>query len=325
MKDVFTQNAVPNPALLLAPMEGVTGPVFRELIDQIGGMDLVATEFVRITSGRQGVKPFERFTTPLQIQLMSCEAKTLKESIVHLKAKEVLFEHDWLDLNVGCPSKRVTSHGAGSALLLTPKVLLNISSAMREAHPEGKLSIKTRLGYNSEEDFAEILRVLADCPLDFVTIHARSKAAKYEGPIHFDKLAQAVETLPYPVIGNGDIWTPEDARSMLKNTGVRGLMCGRGAIANPFLFLDIRHGSPVDPVARRDALLEFARELLYKLEARDRKRGQHIGVFKEFAGWLSQNLLIGRDFFVKIKRLTSYSEIAQALSAIRLSTTELPF
>ena len=305
ISDIFTEQGFPSsPLLFLAPMEGITSFEFRETLYRFAPPDFVATEFIRITGKKHSVKTLQRHNgIPLQIQFMASDENALTKSILFLKLKGVLQEDDWIDLNVGCPSRKVNSRGAGAALLLEPKKLLSLLHSLRSVHT-GPLSMKTRIGYQGEEDFPAILEYLKEAPIDFLTLHARSKCAQYSGPIHYDCLAQAAESLHYPVIGNGDIWTAQDAMRMLQRTGVRGIMCGRGAIRNPFLFRQIQGGPP----ATRQELAEFLFSLLAAFEASPHR---YVGRFKEFAGWFSQNELIGRAFFEQVKRLETLPQIEE--------------
>ncbi|MCI5065086.1 tRNA-dihydrouridine synthase family protein [bacterium] len=309
-----------SPLLLLAPMEGLTNFHMRELLLEIGGMDIVATEFIRITSAKQTLAPILRHDhrTPLQIQLMASESEALSGVIVHLKKKGILRDDDWIDLNVGCPSRKVNASGAGAALLKTPKKLSLMLTEMRRVHPDGKLSLKTRLGYNSSEDFPALLSVLQDTPIDLITLHARTRCDGYDpDALEYDKLALAVEMLPYPVIGNGEIFTPHRAKEMLSTTGVAGVMCGRGAMMNPYLFQDIRdHLRPSpqqpEPHHRRAELYAFALAYLTHLQAEEAKHHRsRVGPYKEFATWFSKNPLIGPSYFQGIKRAKDTAEIAR--------------
>lgn len=310
-----------SPLLMLAPMEGLTNFGMRELLISQGSIDVVATEFVRITSARQRIAPFQRHTsTPLQIQFMASDIGAIRGVIENLKTREILFEDDWIDLNVGCPSRRVNSRGAGAALLLEPEKLMLMICQMREVHETGLLSMKTRLGYNSSEEFPRILECLKGAPLDLITIHARSKCTAYDpNSLQIDKLKQAAEELPYPVIGNGDVTTPEAATRML-STGVSGVMCGRGALINPYLFCEIRaalegRASDFDDKDLTPSLWQFALSYLHYLQGKEHAENSNsqIGSFKEFATWLSRNPYIGRNFFDEIKRMSSLKEIENFL------------
>jgi tRNA-dihydrouridine synthase len=313
MPDIFTKHGISSdPIIMLAPMEGVTNAIFRDLICQLGGVDFVATEFVRITGERQRLTPFHHpphDETRLQIQLMACDANTLRNCISFLKSRGQLQDNDWLDLNVGCPSKKVNARGAGAALLKEPEKLLEIIAAMRSVHP-GPLSIKTRPAFSSLDEYPPLLSALQEAPLDFITIHARPKVCGHSGPVHFEALKEAVQALPYPVIGNGEIWCPEDAFHMIERTGVRGVMCGRGAIRDPLLLTDIASLAHRPPLNRKTELAQFVRTLAerYTLYSEGSKKN-YIGTFKEFAGWVSKNPLVGREYFEHIKRSSSLKEI----------------
>ena len=309
MSDIFSKHGINAPVLMLAPMEGITNHIFRNLIIKNGGLNFVATEFVRITTSRQKIKGFNRHSVPLQIQVMSARPNELAACLKFLKDREVLFDDDWVDLNVGCPSKRVNASGAGAALLLEPDKLIKMAECMRKVH-SGPLSIKTRVGYQSDENYSVILSALARCPIDFVSIHARTKCAGYSEPVNLKYLSQAVESLPFPVIGNGDIWTVEDAITMLNETGVRGLMCGRGAVSNPFLLSTLAKtlkGESVE-VSKAD-LTNFFFKLLEAYKKADCEKEKRVGVFKEFSTWFCRHPLIGRELFQQIKRSQTYDEL----------------
>ncbi len=318
MLDIFSKYGIVKPedkVLCLAPMEGVTNRIFRELLLKHSHADIVATEFIRITSERQRVRPFPVHRVPLQIQIMGKDKKLIVGSLKFLKSEGLISNDSWIDLNVGCPSKRVTSKGAGSALLLEPKKLLDIVEEIRVDHP-GPLSIKTRIGFQDAEEYPAILEVLKKAPLDFISIHGRTKCGQYSEPVNLLALKQAVETLPYPVIGNGDIWEVKDAIEMINITGVRGVMCGRGVMRNPFLMEEIKGYFQNLPLKsdgeRRENLFHFFFKLIDCYRNHENKKRNFTGAIKEFSVWFSRNSLIGREFFDAIKRLQNLEEIRNA-------------
>ncbi len=300
------------PALMLAPMEGITNRYFRDEICRVSDVDIVATEFIRITSSKQKIKPFPTHLVPLQVQFMASDPDMLRDSIVFVKDKGLLNEESLIDLNVGCPSKRVNARGAGAALLCEPKKLKDMICKIRDIH-SGPLSVKTRVGYQSDEDYPNILSMLKDCPIDFISIHARTKKDGYTAPVNLVYLKKAVETLPYPVIGNGEIWTAIDAIKMIKETGVAGVMCGRGAVSNPFIFSEIRasldSNLPKIEFSKKD-LINFTINLFTKYQSVKKETGKrYIGCAKENCVWLSRNPKLGPSFFQSIKRMSNIDEI----------------
>ena len=307
----------PSPLLMLAPMEGLTNGGIRQLILDIGGVDTVATEFIRITSPNQRIKPIHRHDTGLlQIQFMASEPETLARLIRMLRKRGVITSRDWIDINVGCPSRKVNAHGAGAALLKEPDKLSRMVCETRAAHPDGRLSMKTRIGYDSSSDFSMLLKTFSQLPLDLLTIHARTKKGSYDPEaLQLRPLHQAATTLPYPVVGNGDIFSVEEAIRML-DTGVAGIMCGRGVMVNPFLFRDLREflnsgELSIQEDERVSLLSAFALDYLSYLKEQETKTktGSKVGAFKEFSTWFSRNSLIGRQFFDAIKRLSSLADI----------------
>ena len=313
-RDIFGEHKIGDSFIrMLAPMEGVTNALFREEILALGGADIVATEFLRITGERQGVAPIARHDlAPLQIQLMSPHALTLVHCIEHLYDNEILRRDDWLDLNVGCPSKRVNSRGAGAALLKVPEQLIAIISAVRAVHP-GVLSVKTRVGFDSDENYSELLAALAGAPLDFITIHARTRCDAYSQPANWEYLSQAVKTLPFPVIGNGDVFSVQQAAALRDRTNVRGVMCGRGVLINPFLLRDIKEGlTDPDPQERRTELIDFFFSLLAKYRAKELQSQRRLtGPVKEFCVWFSRNEFLPAGLFTTLKRARTLDEVAE--------------
>jgi len=294
--------------LFLAPMEGITNQIYRDLIIEIGGVDIVATEFIRISQENQRIKQIDRPKVPIQIQFMASCPKTITKCIENLKKQEIILDDDWIDFNIGCPSKKVNSKGAGAALLLEPNKIIEITKNIRSIHSK-MFSVKTRLGFQNDENFEDILDAFNNCPIDFITIHARTRCGGYTEPVNLKKLSLAAKTLNYPVIGNGDVFTKEAASEMMQ-TGVRGIMIGRGAIQNPFIFKDITYDIKINKEERIVELLNFALLLMDTyLKKYERTPQKPVGRYKEFSIWFSRNPLVGLEYFHSIKRETSLFEI----------------
>lgn len=152
-----------------------------------------------------------------------------------------------INLNVGCPSPLVNRHGAGAALLRDLPRLREICLALREALPEGRFSIKCRLGWASAEEFPGVLDVLAEAQPDMLMVHARTRKALYGGEVQREAVAPAVARMRCPVLANGDITTPEHAAAWQAHTHPAGYMCGRGVVRNPYLLNTLRGGAPATP------------------------------------------------------------------------------
>ena len=144
-----------------------------------------------------------------------------------------------IDLNLGCPAPIVYRKCAGGGLLREPERIDAILGALRDA-VQIKFTVKTRLGFASAEEFDRLLPIFARHSLDALTVHARTVAQLYRLPVHYDRIRQAVETMPCPVIANGHVYSAAQAQELLARTGARGLMIGRGVIRSPWLFNQIR-------------------------------------------------------------------------------------
>ena len=144
-----------------------------------------------------------------------------------------------IDLNLGCPAPIVYRKCAGGGLLREPERIDAILGALRDA-VQIKFTVKTRLGFASVDEFDRLLSIFAKHSLDALTVHARTVAQMYRLPVHYDRIRQAVETMPCPVIANGHVHSAAQAQELLARTGARGLMIGRGVIRSPWLFNQIR-------------------------------------------------------------------------------------
>jgi tRNA-dihydrouridine synthase B len=236
--------------LILAPMAGVTNLPFR-LIARESGAALVFTETVSAKGLVQGghrtwelleSSPVEQ---PLAYQLFGSDPAVLGEATRMLVDRGARF----VDLNLGCPVKKFIRNGAGSALLRQPARVGEIVRAMRRAHPDGPLSVKVRLGWDAGEITApEVVRVAEAEGVDFATVHGRTRAQQYRGRADRGRMREVVEAVRMPVFANGDVTQARDALDLLRDTGAAGVMIGRGALTNPWVFaqtLELSRGHKV--------------------------------------------------------------------------------
>jgi nifR3 family TIM-barrel protein len=249
--------------LVLAPMAGVSNLPFR-LIAREAGAALVFTETVSATGlVRGGPKSWRLVEStpreqPLAYQLFGAEVETLAEATRMLADRGAAF----IDLNLGCPVKKFICRGAGSALMKTPARVAPIVAAMRAAIPHGVLSVKMRLGWSSESITApEVACVAQEEGADFVSVHGRTRAQQYSGEADRGRIAEVVSAVRIPVLANGDITQAQQALDMLRQTGAAGVMIGRGAMSNPWIFsqvVELAEGRPLPrpSPAQRASLVE---------------------------------------------------------------------
>lgn len=229
------------PRLFLAPMEGVGDRPFRKALAEVGGFDEACTEFIRVPvnahveSLAKVYDPHELGLTPLAAQIMGQDPNLCAFMGQELEKRGALR----IELNCGCPSNTVTGKGAGSSLLKDPDLLYKIAHALVNACSV-PVSIKMRAGYDDTVLFNDNLKAAEASGACFITLHARTKKDGYLAPANWDLIAQAKSLLSIPVIGNGDIKSPQCAQKMLSQTRCDALMIGRAACADPFIFHKIK-------------------------------------------------------------------------------------
>jgi tRNA-dihydrouridine synthase B len=286
-----------NPGLILAPMEGVTDITFRRLVRSIGGCGLTVTEFIPAHGLHYDVKraremaEFDEEERPVSIQVYGRDAKLLA------KAAAIVEElgADIVDLNMGCPSKKVCAHSGGSALMKEPDKVREIVSAMRAAVTI-PFTVKMRSGWDpTDKNAPEIAHICQEEGAEAVAIHWRTREDKYGGIRELDTIATVKQRLGIPVIANGDIVDWPSARDTLAYTGCDGLMIGRGAIKNPWVFREIQRGFSgesdleVALVERKDVLLDYFAEI----RSRFRNDRGALGRFKKISNYFTRGLPMG--------------------------------
>ena len=231
----------PEPLLALAPMQDVTDLPFWRLMTDYGGADVYYTEYFRVHPTSNIEKDILLSVTenptgrPVIAQMIGNDIPSLVRTAKELQQHAVVA----VDLNLGCPAPIVYRKCAGGGLLREPKRIDAILGALREAVGI-KFTVKTRLGFDSPDVFEELLPIFAKHSLDLLTVHGRTVAEMYRTEVHYDYIARAVEAMPCPVVANGNVHSARSAEAILAHTKARGLMIGRGAIRNPWIFEQIR-------------------------------------------------------------------------------------
>jgi len=222
----------------LAPMSGVSNPALRLLCRELGA-GLVVTEFTNIhavVAREADIHNFIEFSEkerPLAIQLFGSDLEALKRAI---KIVEPYF--DIIDYNMGCPADHITQQMACSALLQHPDLTREIFKTMRAATKK-PVTVKIRAGVTKPDKWQAIARIAEEEGLDMITFHPRTVKEGYSGTSNWALIKELKQMVSIPVVGNGDIRTPEDAKRMLDETGCDYVMIGREAMSNPFLFTQI--------------------------------------------------------------------------------------
>jgi tRNA-dihydrouridine synthase B len=231
-----------SPATILAPMAGVTDTVFRRFIRNLGGCGLIMTEFTSadgvLRAKDKKAKRYLHFYEdehPISAQLFGSDPKVMADA-AHI-VEDLGF--DLVDLNLGCPAKKVVKCNGGSGLLRDLPRIRGIFEAVRAA-VRIPFTVKFRAGWNDDEIVCvELAKMAEDCGLCAVALHARTREQGYSGQAQWNWIAAVKDAVGIPVIGNGDIRTPEDACAMIAQTGCDAVMIGRAAPSNPWIFRQI--------------------------------------------------------------------------------------
>lgn len=294
------------PPLILAPMAGVTDRDFRLIVRRIGGVGLVTMEFISskaIVSGNRRTAELMHFCDeerPLGIQIYGSDAATMAE------AARVVEElgADVCDINMGCPANKVLKGCAGAALMGDLDLAEDIVSSVRKAISI-PLTVKFRLGLDaSRQNYLDLGRVCEANGAAAVALHARTARQMFSGEADWSHIAELKAALGIPVIGNGDVATAEDALRMLRSTGCDGVMIGRAATKNPWLFRQIEArlsgGAVPEPTLadRRDLILSH-----FRMVAERENSTFALHKLRKFTGWYTHGLHNGRHLRLAINQL----------------------
>jgi tRNA-dihydrouridine synthase len=301
----------PAPLLALAPMQDVTDLPFWRLMAAYGGADVYYTEYFRVhaTSNLEPwiVDAIEKNPTgrPIVAQMIGNDIPSLLRTVQQLQQLPVAA----IDLNLGCPAPVVYRKCAGGGLLREPQRVDAILGALRQA-VQVKFTVKTRLGFDSAAGFDDLLAIFARHSLDLLTVHGRTVAEMYRSTVHYDYIARAAAALPCPVLANGNVHSAANAAAVLALTGARGLMIGRGAIRNPWLFTQIRQHQRGEAlfVPRGRDVLGYVRELYCLTTPPAGRAATQVQKMKRYMNHLGLGVEPTGRFLHEIRRVASEAD-----------------
>lgn len=294
------------PVLALAPMQDVTNLAFWRVIARYGGPDVYWTEYFRVHETSRLEKWILESVTenatgrPVIAQMIGNDIPSLVRSARELQQ----FPIAAVDLNLGCPAPVVYRKCAGGGLLRDPNRIDGILGALREA-VRIPFTVKTRIGFDSADAFERVLPLFAKHAIDLLTVHGRTVTQMYRPGVRYDLIAEASRVLTCPVLANGDIDSAETARKVLEKTGVSGLMIGRGAIRNPWLFQQIRQRQAGEPIfyPTGSQVLEYVRELWHSQVSPESSDAAQTQRLKKFMNFIGEGVAPG--FLHEIRRVQS--------------------
>ena len=287
---------MPREAVLLAPMEDVTDPAFRLMCKQFGA-DMVYTEFVSADALIRSVSKTEQklrisqAERPVAIQIYGRDVPTMVEAAQIVEQAQP----DVLDINFGCPVKRVAGKGAGAGMLQNIPLMLEITRAVVDA-VKVPVTVKTRLGWDeSHKIIVDLAEQLQDCGIQALTIHGRTRSQMYTGEADWTLIGEVKNNprMHIPIIGNGDITTPQRARECFDRYGVDGIMIGRASFGRPWVFKEVKHylttGDELPPLAAEWRLNVLRQQVDDSVRLLDERRGilhvrRHLAATPVFKG-----------------------------------------
>lgn len=245
--------------LILAPMDGITDKPFRGLCRQLGSA-MVVTEFINALDVIQGNQrylkrlAFDPAQRPISLQILGDQPERMLEAAQNLVET---VQPDILDINLGCQSKNVTARGAGAALLKTPDKIAEIFDLLTR-HFTIPVTGKIRLGWDDKHmNYLAVARIIQDHGGAMVAVHGRTRQQAYRGKAYWTPIREIKPAVQIPVIGNGDVSTLEDVHRMKNDTGCDGVMIGRAAVANPWIFSGLNRSQVPNDLVHKTILQHF--------------------------------------------------------------------
>jgi tRNA-dihydrouridine synthase B len=297
------------PLTALAPMQDVTTLQFMRVIDRYGGPEVYWTEYFRVHGDSRPEKWILDSITknptgkPVVAQLIGNDIPALVRNARLLQKFPVAA----IDLNLGCPAPVVYRKCAGGGLLRDPQKIDAILGALRDAVTI-PFTVKTRIGFESAAEFDALLPLFAKHPIDLLTIHARTVTQMYRPGVRYDLIAHAAKEMRCPVLLNGNVFSAAQAKQLLAETKVRGLMIGRGAIRNPWLFEQIRaelRGEKIKLPSGRE-VLAYIRELWDNEITPGVRESAQVMRMKKFTNFIGEG--ISGKFLFEIRRVATTTD-----------------
>ena len=304
---------------ILGPMAGVTDLPFRLLCREQGAgllcMEMVSAKAImynnRNTEQLLTIHPDER---PVSLQLFGSDPKIMSEMAKRIEGRPFAI----LDINMGCPVPKVVKNGEGSALMKEPKLVYEIVSAVVKAI--GKpVTVKIRKGFDDEHvNAVEIARIIEEAGAAAVAVHGRTREQYYSGKADWDIIRQVKEAVSIPVIGNGDVTSPERAEELVRRTGCDGVMIARGAQGNPWIFSEMISYEETGVVPPRPGKEELKEMMLRHARLQLEYKGEYSGIreMRKHVAWYTKGIPGAARLREKINAVESLGELENLLTSL---------
>jgi tRNA-dihydrouridine synthase B len=308
-----------DPPLALAPMAEVTDTYYRSLIKELGGVGLVVSEFIsaegltRKNDRSHQMLAFHESERPVSIQIYGGDPDRMDDAAAIVERQGV----DIVDINMGCPVKKIVNTGAGSGMLKDFDKAARVVEKIRK-RVKIPVTVKVRKGWETD-NVLPLLKRFEEIGVAAIAIHGRTRSEAYTGASDWAYIAQVKSELKIPVFGNGDVKTPADAIRMFETTGVDGVMIGRAALHNPFIFRDIHahvSGAPMagNEVERR---IEAMQRYLSKIDGAPQIEKWKLHKARTVIGWFSKGIPHGKDIRTGLQDITAVGDVQRLLDRTR--------
>ena len=316
MKQLKIGNVTLPNRYILGPMAGVTDLPFRVLCKEQGAgllcMEMVSAKAIlynnKNTESLLEIHPDEQ---PVSLQFFGSDPKIMSEMAKRVEERPF----DIMDINMGCPVPKVVRNGEGSALMKNPKLVYEIVSAMVKAIDK-PVTVKIRKGFDDScINAVEIAKIIEEAGAAAVAVHGRTREQYYSGQADWDIIRQVKEAVSIPVIGNGDVTSPQKAEELVKQTGCDGIMIARGAQGNPWIFSEMITYEETGTLPERPGKEEVRDMMLRHARLQLKYKGEFIGIreMRKHVAWYTKGLEGSAKLREEINRVESYQELEELL------------
>lgn len=309
---------IDNP-FVLAPMAGVTDLPFRKLCKEQGAglicMEMVSAKAISFhNKNTEALMEIDECEHPVSMQLFGSEPQLMAEVAGSIEERPF----DILDINMGCPVPKVVNNGEGSALLKNPELIVNIVKSVSSAISK-PLTVKMRIGFENEPvDIVEIAKRVEDAGAAAIAVHGRTRQQYYSGTADWDAIRRVKEAVSIPVIGNGDVDSPEKAEALLRETGCDAVMIGRAVRGNPWIFREMNHYFSTGEKLSRPSAEEVREMILRHARMQIELKGEFVGIreMRKHVAWYTAGMRHSAALRRESNTIADYEELEKLLAGM---------
>ena len=317
MKTLTIGNVVMDNPLVLAPMAGVTDLPFRLLCKEQGAglvcMEMVSAKAIYYNNkNTEALLEIDTREKPVSLQLFGSDPEIMAAMAHRIEDRPF----DILDINMGCPVPKVVNNGEGSALLKNPELVRKIVTSVVKA-VDKPVTVKIRRGFDEDSvNAVEIAKIIEDCGAAAVAVHGRTREQYYSGKADWDIIRQVKEAVSIPVIGNGDVTSPETAVALMEQTGCDGIMIGRAVRGNPWLFSEILHYLETGEHKARPTMEEVGEMILRHARMQVELKGEYTALreMRKHVAWYTAGFPHSARLRARTNEISTMQELEELIS-----------